>query len=78
MGIEPTRPAWKAGVLPLNYTCISNRMTVSKAAPMKHNDYIIKKERGSTPLAKKYTKPLKKAEVRQTDLSTPHIQVFYP
>ena len=22
MGIEPTYPAWKAGVLPLNYTCI--------------------------------------------------------
>ena len=22
MGIEPTRPAWKAGVLPLNYTRI--------------------------------------------------------
>ena len=22
MGIEPTRPAWKAGVLPLNYICI--------------------------------------------------------
>ena len=21
MGIEPTRPAWKAGVLPLNYVC---------------------------------------------------------
>ena len=21
MGIEPTYPAWKAGVLPLNYTC---------------------------------------------------------
>ena len=21
MGIEPTRPAWKAGVLPLNYSC---------------------------------------------------------
>ena len=21
MGIEPTRPAWEAGVLPLNYTC---------------------------------------------------------
>ena len=20
-GIEPTNPAWKAGVLPLNYTC---------------------------------------------------------
>ena len=24
MGIEPTRPAWKAGILPLNYT----RMTL--------------------------------------------------
>ena len=24
MGIEPTRPAWKAGVLPLNYTRVSN------------------------------------------------------
>lgn len=21
MGIEPTRPAWEAGVLPLNYAC---------------------------------------------------------
>ncbi len=20
MGVEPTRPAWKAGILPLNYT----------------------------------------------------------
>ena len=25
MGIEPTYPAWKAGVLPLNYTCMSYR-----------------------------------------------------
>ena len=25
MGIEPTYPAWKAGVLPLNYTCIFSR-----------------------------------------------------
>ena len=24
MGIEPTYPAWKAGVLPLNYTRINN------------------------------------------------------
>ena len=24
MGIEPTRPAWKAGVLPLNYTRVLN------------------------------------------------------
>ena len=23
MGIEPTRPAWKAGILPLNYTLMS-------------------------------------------------------
>ena len=27
MGIEPTRPAWKAGILPLNYTRISHRST---------------------------------------------------
>ena len=25
MGIEPTRPAWKAGILPLNYTRIFYR-----------------------------------------------------
>ncbi len=25
MGIEPTRPAWKAGILPLNYTRIRFR-----------------------------------------------------
>ena len=25
MGIEPTRPAWKAGVLPLNYTRVTVR-----------------------------------------------------
>ena len=29
MGIEPTQPAWKAGILPLNYT----RMSV------KHENY---------------------------------------
>ena len=29
MGIEPTRPAWKAGILPLNYTRIY--VTVSSA-----------------------------------------------
>ena len=28
MGIEPTQPAWKAGVLPLNYTRISARYSV--------------------------------------------------
>ena len=26
MGIEPTRPAWKAGVLPLNYTRITESL----------------------------------------------------
>ena len=25
MGIEPTQPAWKAGVLPLNYTRMHNQ-----------------------------------------------------
>ena len=30
MGIEPTCPAWKAGVLPLNYTCTKNLMLFSK------------------------------------------------
>ena len=27
MGIEPTQPAWKAGILPLNYTRILERKT---------------------------------------------------
>ena len=26
MGIEPTRPAWKAGILPLNYTRITSQL----------------------------------------------------
>ena len=29
MGIEPTRPAWKAGILPLNYTRIVDASFVS-------------------------------------------------
>ena len=28
MGIEPTYPAWKAGVLPLNYTRVSNTINI--------------------------------------------------
>ena len=28
MGIEPTQPAWKAGVLPLNYTRTTHRQSV--------------------------------------------------
>ena len=27
MGIEPTRPAWKAGILPLNYTRMALPLT---------------------------------------------------
>ena len=30
MGIEPTWPAWKAGVLPLNYTRIVMTLSVTK------------------------------------------------
>ena len=30
MGIEPTRPAWKAGILPLNYTRIGGLSIVPK------------------------------------------------
>ena len=29
MGIEPTRPAWKAGVLPLNYTRMGTDTNIS-------------------------------------------------
>ena len=29
MGIGPTRPAWKAGILPLNYTRISSQFTAA-------------------------------------------------
>ena len=30
MGIGPTYPAWKAGVLPLNYTCIAMKFSTAK------------------------------------------------
>ena len=44
MGIEPTRPAWKAGILPLNYTrewgseakprqCLCNRQPMNNNTP---------------------------------------------
>ena len=32
MGIEPTYPAWKAGVLPLNYTRTACRLCISVAS----------------------------------------------
>ena len=31
MGIEPTRPAWKAGILPLNYTRMGSEFTFMSA-----------------------------------------------
>ena len=31
MGIGPTRPAWKAGILPLNYTRISSHFIVASS-----------------------------------------------
>ena len=34
MGIEPTQPAWKAGVLPLNYTRISAANTIIATPPL--------------------------------------------
>ena len=30
MGIEPTYPAWKAGVLPMNYTRASDLVIIAK------------------------------------------------
>ena len=37
MGIEPTYPAWKAGVLPLNYTCVTAKYILQYfAAHVKH------------------------------------------
>ncbi len=32
MGIEPTYPAWKAGVLPLNYTRVFRNATILSQA----------------------------------------------
>ena len=40
MGIEPTYPAWKAGVLPLNYTrVISDTSDIISYLPTKINTY---------------------------------------
>ena len=33
MGIEPTHPAWKASVLPLNYTCVSATVIIIPQPP---------------------------------------------
>ena len=40
MGIEPTQPAWKAGILPLNYTRISwllSSAAATGARPVSHS-----------------------------------------
>ncbi len=42
MGIEPTQPAWKAGILPLNYT---RRLSVAEKAEFSAtNDIIASKD----------------------------------
>ena len=38
MGIEPTYPAWKAGVLPLNYTCEKDERFISAQSRNRTND----------------------------------------
>ncbi len=40
MGIEPTRPAWKAGILPLNYT-----RTVSQQRIFYHNSIMLSRQK---------------------------------
>ena len=42
MGIGPTRPAWKAGILPLNYTRISHSSVAVSTTPV-YNSTIRKK-----------------------------------
>ena len=43
MGIEPTQPAWEAGVLPLNYICTnSERYLVYSMGPEKSNTSVRK------------------------------------
>ena len=39
MGIEPTRPAWKAGILPLNYTRIYLCYLCSASPSLDNVDY---------------------------------------
>ena len=39
MGIEPTYPAWKAGVLPLNYTRISYKVCPEPESNQRHEDF---------------------------------------
>ena len=65
MGIEPTRPAWKAGILPLNYTRILN-VSVS----IDELYYNIKKN-GCQPLF------IKKLEIAKLLFLILNINIFY-
>ena len=38
MGIEPTRPAWEAGVLPLNYTREQGQYTTLSAEKQEESE----------------------------------------
>ena len=42
MGIEPTYPAWKAGVLPLNYTRISATLIIIPQLAPRVNIFLLK------------------------------------
>ena len=44
MGIEPTRPAWKAGVLPLNYTRVykGGQTTATARVILTHTPLFVK------------------------------------
>jgi hypothetical protein len=44
MGIEPTLPAWKAGVLPLNYTRNSRDDTIRTCDPLVPNQVLYQAE----------------------------------
>ena len=57
MGVEPTRPAWKAGILPLNYTRIS-------ATVLFYHKWYQK----STPKLKKSSLSLKQAHALKHNL----------
>ena len=44
MGIEPTLPAWKAGVLPLNYTRNNRDDTIRTCDPLVPNQVLYQAE----------------------------------
>ena len=60
MGIEPTRPAWKAGILPLNYT--RKHFGIISYLSFFVNTFLQKNEK--KPQKNKYPKPRKKVQFR--------------